>query len=132
MKEFKAVIAQQVAGTGDVNVKIQVDRDVFIGTTIMVLSSSVVLVEADLLELAIMSSSSREMEVYVTYDMPWSKKNCHKVDVMFWYDYQVGLLMKWKDSWVSGCTKLTEEINITMPQPDAKNFLNYVTDWFTK
>ena len=131
MKEFTAVIAKQVAGTCDVNVTIRVDRDVFIGTTISVLSSSVVLVEAGLLELATMSASSREREFYVTYDMPWSEKNCHKVDVMFWYDYQVGLLMKWKESWISGCTKLTEEIDITMPQPDAKNFLNYVTDWPT-
>ena len=131
MKEFKAVIAKQVAGTCDVNVTIRVDRDVFIGTTISVLSSSVVLVEADLLELATMSASSREREFYVTYDMPWSEKNHHKVDVMFWYEYQVGLLMKWKEQWISGCTKLTEEIDITMPQPDAKNFLNYVTDWPT-
>ena len=127
MKGFDATLSSLVWGMAALPIKVLVDRDVFIGSTIRVLGLWVTPTVSDMHELSLFYHSSSEREAYVTFTMPWSDKTHHQITVQFWKDRDGELEMQWTESWVDGYTKCSEEVMVLMDATQTKDFLKYLT-----
>lgn len=127
MKEFDATLPSLVWGMAELPIKVLVDRDVFIGSTIRVLGLWVTPTVLDMHELSLFYHSSSERKVYVAFTVPWSDKTNHQITVQFWKDRDGELEMQWTESWVDGYTKCSKEIMVLMDAIQTKDFLKYLT-----
>lgn len=127
MKEFDAVLSSLVDDKVALPIKVLVDRDVFIGSTIKVLGLWVTPTASDIHELSLLYHYSSEREAYVTFNMPWTEKTCHQITVQFWKYREDKLEMQWTESWVDEYTKHSREVMVFMDATQTKAFLKYLT-----
>ena len=128
MKEFDAVLSSLVDDKVALPIKVLVDRDVFIGSTIMVLELWVTPTASDMRELSLFYHSSSEREAYVMFSMPWTDKTHHQIIVQFWKDRDGELEMRWTESWVDEYTKCSQDIMVLMDATQTKAFLKYLVN----